>query len=241
MKEKIRSEWNEFKVLLRNVPATVTSLFIVAVVVMNLLANKELSFGWAVTDCGIIASWMAFLTSDMMTKRFGPKAAIELSLFAEVINLGVCAIFFIVSLIPNNWAMAYDLGETANDALNATFGGTWYVLMGSTVAFIASSIINAYLNAGIGKLCKKDNFVAYALRSYVSTAIGQFSDNFIFALIVSYVFFGWTIGQCVIAACITGVIELICEVIFGGFGYKTLRRWEALGIGEEYLKLRGEM
>lgn len=238
MKEKIRSEWNEFKVLLRNVPATVTSLFIVAVVVMNLLANKELSFGWAVTDCGIIASWMAFLTSDMMTKRFGPKAAIELSLFAEVINLGVCAIFFIVSLIPNNWAMAYDLGETANDALNATFGGTWYVLMGSTVAFIASSIINAYLNAGIGKLCKKDNFVAYALRSYVSTAIGQFSDNFIFALIVSYVFFGWTIGQCVIAACITGVIELICEVIFGGFGYKTLRRWEARGVGVEYLAIR---
>lgn len=234
---KIKKEWNEFKVLLRNVPATVMSLFIVAVVVMNLLANKELSFGWAVTDCGIIASWMAFLTSDMMTKRFGPKAAVEISLFAEVINLGVCAIFFIVSLIPNNWALAYDMGDVANDALNATIGGTWYVLMGSTIAFIASSIINAYLNAGIGKLCKKDNFVAYALRSYVSTAIGQFCDNFIFALIVSYVFFGWTIGQCAIAACITGVIELICEVIFGGFGYKTLRNWEARGVGVEYLEL----
>jgi len=234
---KIKKEWNEFKVLLRNVPATVMSLFIVSVVIMNLLANKELSFGWAVTDCGIIASWMAFLTSDMLTKRFGPKAAIEMSLFAEVVNLGVCAIFFIVSKIPNNWALAYDMGEAANEALNATIGGTWYVLMGSTVAFIASSIINAYLNAGIGKLCKKDNFISYALRSYVSTAIGQFSDNFIFALIVSYVFFGWSIGQCVIAACITGVIELICEVIFGGFGYKTLRKWEARNVGAEYLAL----
>lgn len=237
MSLKIKNEWNEFRVLLRNVPAAVMSLFVVAVVCMNILANKELSFGWAVTDCGILASWMAFLTSDMMTKHFGPKAAVELSLFAELINLGVCAIFFIVSLIPNNWALAYDLGEVANDALNATIGGTWYVLMGSTIAFIASSIINAYLNAGIGKLCKKDNFVSFALRSYVSTTIGQFCDNFIFALIVSYVFFGWTIGQCVIAACITGVIELVCEIIFSGFGYKALRKWQSLEIGKEYLEL----
>ena len=37
----------DYKVLLRNIPSTTVTLFVVSVIVMNLLANKELEIGRA--------------------------------------------------------------------------------------------------------------------------------------------------------------------------------------------------
>ena len=44
----------DYKVLLRNIPSANVTLFVVSVIVMNLLANKELvSLPWLALDCGI--------------------------------------------------------------------------------------------------------------------------------------------------------------------------------------------
>ena len=213
-------------------------MFVVSVVLMNLLANKEIALpvDWLALDCGFTLSWLSFLCMDMLTKRFGAKASIQLSLTAMVINLFVCGILFLISLIPGNWGTFYSYNNSiVNDALNATIGGTWYVVLGSACAFAASAILNAILNAIIGKMCKKDNFVSYALRSYISTGVAQFVDNFIFAMMVSHVFFGWNMTQ-VITCSITGCIaELLCEVIFSPFGYKVCKKWESEKVGADYL------
>lgn len=237
MLEKMKNEWADFKLLTRNIPSIILALFVVSVVCMNLLANKELNLGFIVTDCGICVSWLVFLTMDMLTKRYGPKPTIRISIFAICVSLCFSIIFFLISLIPSNWAMAYDLGDIANVALNATFGGTWYVILGSAFAFVVSAIVNAVLNWAIGKTREKDNFVSYALRTYISTALGQFTDNFVFALVVSHTFFGWTLGQCVIAAITTGVVELVCEIIFSPIGYKVCKEWQEENVGKEYLKI----
>ena len=173
---------------------------------------------------------------DMLTKRFGAKASIQLSLTAMVINLFVRGVLFLISLLPGNWGAYYDLGsEVVNEGLNATIGGTWYVVLGSACAFAVSAILNAVLNALIGKMCKKDNFVSYALRSYISTGVAQFVDNFIFAMLVSHVFFGWNMTQ-VITCSITGCIaELLCEVIFSPIGYKMCKKWDEQNVGSDYL------
>ena len=191
---KVRKEWEDTVLLLRNVPSMLMVFFCVSVILMNLLANKELSTGieWLALDCGVIMSWLSFLCMDMLTKRFGPKAAIKLSLIAMGVNLFVCGMLKIVSIVPGNWGEFYTFGEESiNLALNNTFGGTWYVLFGSTVAFVVSSIVNAILNHGIGKMIKKKDFKEYAARSYISTMVAQFVDNLVFALIVSVTFFGW--------------------------------------------------
>ena len=84
-------------------------------------------------------------------------------------------------------------------------------------------------------MCKKNNFVSYALRSYISTGLAQFLDNFIFAMMVSHVFFGWTMTQ-VITCSITGcVAELLCEVVFSPLGYKVCKKWEKHNVGSEYI------
>jgi len=237
---KIKKEITEFRILLRNVPSLIIILFVVSIIVMNLLANKSisLSISWMALDCGIIVSWIAFLIMDIVTKHFGPKAATEISIFSIAINLIFCLLMFIGSIIPGVWGESFVNGSEniINNALNNTFGGTWYVLLGSTIAFIVSSIVNNFSNWGIGKMFKNkpDSFIAYILRSYVSTAIGQFVDNIVFAFIVSYFFFGWTILQCFVCALTGMVVELLCEIIFSFIGYKICNKWKNQEIGKEY-------
>ena len=243
MKEKIKKEFVEFKTLLRSVPAVFLTVFVLSVVVMNLLANKSLDLkaDWIALDAGILVSWVTFLTMDVITKHFGMKAANRLSLFAVAINLAVALLFFIVSVIPGVWGESFVDGsqDVINVALDNTIGGTWYVLLGSTVAFISSAFVNNFVNKSIGVALKnkKDNFWTFALRTYVSTAIGQFVDNLIFAFIVSFNFFGWSPIQCVTCALTGMVAELAFEIVFSHVGYRISKKWKAEGVGNEYFAL----
>lgn len=244
MKIKLKKEYKEFRLLLSSVPPIILILFVMAVFAMNLLANKSLNlpFDWLALDCGIIVSWIAFLTMDVITAHFGPKAASEISLLATVFNLIFCVLFFIGSKLPGTWGESYVPGseELLNGALDSTFGGTWYVLLGSTVAFLVSALVNNFMNFFIGTAFKRhsDGFAVYVLRSYVSTAIGQFVDNFVFALIVSHTFFGWSLLQCVSCAACGMVAELLCEAAFSYFGFKITVRWKKDKIGETYFDFR---
>ena len=247
LKNYVKREWHQFRVLLKNIPTIVVTLFIMSVFAMNLLANKSINlpWDWLALDCGIIVSWFAFFTMDLLTKHFGPKAATQVTVLTIVINLFFCLLLFLGSLIPGTWGESYVDGSEGiiNGALNATFGGTWYVVLGSTTAFLASAVINNFSNYGIGKLFKRnpDGLVAYTLRTYVSTAIGQFADNLTFALIVSHTFFGWTMLQCVTCALTGMVAELLFELLFLYPGYGITKRWKKNGVGEEYFKLIAEV
>lgn len=236
-RDKIRSELDELNILLRSIPATVVTLFVVSVISMNLLANKTLvQLDWIAIDGGILISWLSFMCMDIITKHFGPKASNLVSVLAAMINLLTCLIFFAASVIPSN----------ADDysAFDGIFGGTWFILLGSTVAFLASAVINNYLNWMIGKLFGKnpDGKLAYAMRSFVSTFIGQFFDNFIFSVIV-FVFFApifwdgfhWTVLQCTTCAVTGAVAELVMEIAFSPVGYRITTRWREQSVGEEYM------
>lgn len=236
----ITRELADYKVLLRSVPSLVMALFAVSVILMNLLANKEIQTGvsWLALDCGLLVSWLSFLSMDMLTKRFGAKASIKLSIVAVGVNLLVCLILFLVSKLPGNWGEFYTYNsDIVNNSLNSTFGGTWYVLLGSTIAFLVSSVCNSIINSGIGKLMKKNTFAAFATRSYVSTLIGQFVDNLVFSLIVSQLFFGWSLLQCITCSITGCVVELLCEVVFSPLGYRVSKKWEKEKVGQQYIDL----
>ena len=238
IKQILKKEHNDFKILLRAIPATVVTLFVVSVICMNLLANKTLlQLDWIAIDGGILISWLSFMCMDIITKHFGPKASNRISVLAAGINLLTCLIFYVASIIPSN----------ANDysAFDGIFGGTWFILLGSTVAFLSSAVINNTLNWAIGKSFKDnaDSKLAFAMQSYVSTFIGQFLDNLIFSLIV-FVFFApifwdgfhWTVLQCVTCALTGAVAELIMEIAFSPIGYKIILKWKESNVGNEYLE-----
>lgn len=238
---KLQQSLFEFRLLIRSVPPVLLTLFVVSVFLMNLMANKSINlpFEWLALDCGLVVSWFVFLVLDIITKHFGPKAATQLSIFAMIVNLGLCLVFYIVSIIPGTWGESYVPGSEAviNSALNHTFGGTWYIILGSAIAFTVSSFVNNFLNYYVGKAFTKNpnSMSAYLCRSYVSTAIGQFIDNFVFAMLVSRVFFGWSLTQCITCSLFGMVAELLCESVFSVFGYWICENWRNRKVGEEYL------
>ena len=129
IKAWIKREKEETAILLRCIPSVVVTLFVVSVISMNLLANKTLlQLDWIALDGGILISWLSFMCMDIITKHFGPKASNKISILAAGINLMTCLIFYVASIIPSN---ANDYG-----ALNGILGGTWFILLGSTVAFL---------------------------------------------------------------------------------------------------------
>ncbi len=235
-KNTLIKEWTEFKTLLRSIPAAIVTLFVVSVISMNLLANKTLlQLDWIALDGGILISWLSFMCMDIITKHFGPKASNSISVLAAAINLLTCLIFFVASAIPSN-AADYS-------AFDGIFGGTWFILLGSTVAFLSSAVINNTLNWLIGRCFSKNpgGKLAYAMRTYISTFIGQFFDNFIFSVIVFVFFapvfwngFSWSVLQCAMCALTGAVAELVMEIVFSPIGYRITKRWQAEAVGKEY-------
>ncbi len=220
---------SSFRRLVSSVPPVIAALLILSVVGMNLLANKSIDTGvaWLALDCGILFSWLTFMSLDVLTHCFGPKAASAMSLLALALNLLMAGIFFLASLIPGVWGESFVAGSEAviNRALDRTFGGTWYIILGSSVAFAVSAVLNNFMNYGIGRLLRrKRGFGTFAVRSYVSTFLAQFVDNMTFALIVSRVFFGWSLLQCFTCALTGAVLELLFEVVFSPLGYRVAKK-----------------
>ncbi len=238
----MKKAFSEFSSMINSVPPLVLTLFVLSVVGMNLLANKSINTGveWLALDCGILFSGLAFLSMDILTHCYGPRAATAASLTALGCNLVMAAFLFLASQIPGVWGESFVEGSEVviNTALDHTFGGTWFILLGSSIAFLASAVLNNFLNWGIGeRLENKSGFGAFALRSYISTFLAQFTDNMVFALLVSRVFFGWTLVQCVTCALTGAVLELLFEVFFSPLGYRISKKIMA---GRERDALAGE-
>lgn len=235
-------DFKDWKMLLRSIPGLVTAIFILSTVVMNLMASKTIIItepSWLGITGGLLLSWIPFLCMDIINKAYGAKAATKLTILALITNLICVGFFQLIAVIqvggdPNTYS-----------AFNATFNQTWQILIASSIAFLLSGIINNIINVAVGKMFKKnpDSKLAYATRTYVSTAVGQFIDNFIFTGLAFLVFFnlsigttlGWTIWTVLGTAVFGAVLELVMEIIFSPIGYKICKKWRKDNVGAEYL------
>ena len=225
----------DYKLLLDNVPALVTSFFIVSTIAMNISAAKIIfnAMNVAVTG-GFILSWAPFLAMDTVTKRFGAKASIMLNILSAAFNVFVTIFFSIVAAIPT---------KEPYTEFNYIFSGVWFIVVSSTIAFVVSGVINSLLNAAIGKLFNnKTSPIEFVCRSYVSTFVGQAIDNFLFIagvyVVAAPVFWGTEplpILTCLGTAILGGLFELAVEAIMIPIGYRIVRRWERDGVGQSYI------
>lgn len=232
----------DWKLMLRSVPSLIVTLFCVSVVIMNLMASKTIIItdpAWFGVTGGILLSWIPFLCMDILNKSYGPRVATKINILALGINLVCVGVFELVS--------RFQIGGNPEfyTAFNATFKQTWQILTASSIAFLVSGVFNNVLNAGIAKLCKDPNSKgAYYARSYGSTVLAQFLDNFVFTALAFLVFFklsvgssfGWTIWTVLGSATFNAILELVMEAIFSPFGYRVCKKWEKENVGKEYLE-----
>lgn len=242
MKNKIKFLFTQTKLLFKEIPAITTVCFVLSVVLMNLLANVSLvSTSWLALDSGIILSWATFIVMDVVCRRFGAAAANILSVFAIIVNLFIIFVFNIVRWIAlatpdlNGW-LAVGTGSSFLDVM----AGDWRVVLSSTIALLVAAFAQNGLNSMVKKTFKPDDpFKAFVVASYISTAVGQFIDNLVFAIFAHMIFAIWgsylTILQIVMFAATGALVELICEIIFSPVGYKIVKKWEEQGVGDTYL------
>jgi len=145
-----------------------------------------------------------------------------------------------LTMTPGHWSAFFSApnpqtAEYVNAGLNSTFGGTWYVVLGSATAMLISSVVNSVLNERIGKKADKGGYKGFAIRSFISTLVAQWVDNFVFTSLVSHVFFGWNWTQVIICSTTSMLLELLAEMIFSPIGYRVSKDWEKDGVGETYL------
>lgn len=235
MFSKIKEIIADYKLLLDNVPTMVTVVFILTTVLMNMMAAKIIFYaGGAAFSGGFLLSALPFLCMDTVTKRMGARASIMLNILSAAGNLFAVVMLAIVAAIP-----------TADDysQFNYIFGGVWFIALSSTIAFIASGVVNSILNAAIGKLFKNGtSILEFMSRSYISTFIGQAIDNFLFIWLTYGVFapIFWkttplSIPSCIGTAIIGGAVELVAEIVLSPVAYHIVRRWEEAGVGEKYI------
>ena len=233
----------ETKEALRAIPGIVTAVFVLSVVSMNLLANKSVfNLPWLASTAGIFVSWISFLCMDAVCKRFGAKAATLMNTVAMLISFLTAILYMLIVKVPGVWAASYsgstsEIASAINQGLDATFSSAWYIVIGSAVAMFLGGLVNSFLNKIVGsKIDKKDDFKGFAIRSYISTAAGQFVDNFVFALFVSYIFFGWTMTQVVVCSFMMMLLELAFEVVFSPLGFKLSQNWKKDEVGRDYIE-----
>lgn len=240
MISKIKSLAEDYKVLLRNVPALVTVVFVVGTLVMNMAAAKVVfNLGVVAGTGGIILSWLPFLCMDVVSKHFGARASILLNILSSVFNILVTIFLAIVAAIPT---------EQDYTAFNSTYGAVWFIVLSSNVAFILSGVVNSLLNVSVGKLFKnKTSGTEFFMRSALSTFVGQVVDNFLFMWLLYSIFAPhyWGMSPMPVITCLGtgvlgGLLELLCEVVLTPFGYKIVKNWERDQIGKEYIELHSK-
>lgn len=236
MRSKVKALADDYRLLLNNVPAFVTVAFVVSTILMNFAASKVIfQWGKVAMTGGVLLSWTPFLCMDTVTKRFGARASIMLNVLSAVGNVFAVLFMHLIAIIPGN-------GQDYS-SFNSVYTSVWFIVLGSTVAFVISGVANSLLNVLVGKIFKKNpnGGFAFFIRSYVSTFIGQAIDNFLFMFIVYVIFapiywgFGMDIATCIGTAIVGGFLELLVEIVFSPLGLKVVRHWEREKVGQAYI------
>lgn len=242
MIEKLKKEWEETKVLFKCMPTIPFAFLVCCLIAMNFLANRGGAIGPVAFDCGVIVSWVVFLASDMLVKRFGAKASIKINIAALALELVAVGLMALGTLLP--FAMYGSTPEESAVFTQIFVAAPWPLFAGAAAALLAN-VINALISKAILlKFKNRTSGKAYITASWISTAIGQFFDNSFFGLFFSMwqpwfpAFHTWKALIYIIPASAMGaIIELVGQMIFSPVGFKIAETWRRKGIGQEYVDM----
>lgn len=154
--------------------ALLTSLYLGALVAANALASKLfVVFGVHVT-AGALAIPLVYLTTDLINELYGRSTT------ARVVWMGLVAnaVLLVMTLLAG-WVPASPLGIDQS-TFDSAFFLTPRVVIGSSVAYLVSSLLDVYLFAAIKRLT---NGRWFWLRKNGSTVLSQAVDTTLFVIV----------------------------------------------------------
>ncbi len=120
------------------------TLFITALIVCNLIANKfltvDLGFKTFVLSAGVLPYPITFLVTDILSEIYGRKKT------NQVVMMGFAALIFTLFILWLGSMFPSIADSPVNDELyQAAYGNSWRVIMSSMVAYIIAQLVDVRL------------------------------------------------------------------------------------------------
>jgi uncharacterized integral membrane protein (TIGR00697 family) len=159
------------------------TLFITALIVCNLIANKfltvDLGFKTFVLSAGVLPYPITFLVTDILSEIYGRKKT------NQVVMMGFAALIFTLFILWLGSMFPSIADSPVNDELyQAAYGNSWRVIMSSMVAYIIAQLVDVRL-FHFWKGLTGGKYLW--LRNNASTVVSQLVDT---TLVVSVLFVG---------------------------------------------------
>ena len=198
-------------------------LFLAALVVCNLVANKfvSLDLGFVRFDTlsvGILPYPVTFLVTDIISEMYGRRRA------NSVVLVGFIASLFVLGVLLVGGALAAKPDTGVDDsAFNAVFGKSWRVVAASMSAYLAAQYLDVRLFHFWRRLTGGRHLW---LRNNASTIFSQLIDT---TLVVTVLFYGeWGAEKITGAVLDAWKFKLLCALADTPLIYLAVwafRRW----------------
>lgn len=150
------------------------TLFTTSLIMANLLATKQISFGPANFTGAIFVFPISYIVNDVVSEVWGFRRAKLLIWMAFGLNFFFVILGWLIDLIPG---VAWWQETPAGIGFHAVFGMAPRIVLASFLAFLAGSFLNAFV---ISKMKVRNNGKYFTARAVFSTLVGEFCDSIIF-------------------------------------------------------------
>lgn len=150
------------------------TLFTTSLIMANLLATKQISFGPANFTGAIFVFPISYIVNDVVSEVWGFRRAKLLIWMAFGLNFFFVILGWLIDLIPG---VAWWQETPAGIGFHAVFGMAPRIVLASFLAFLAGSFLNAFV---ISKMKVRNDGKYFTARAVFSTLVGEFCDSIIF-------------------------------------------------------------
>jgi uncharacterized integral membrane protein (TIGR00697 family) len=144
--------------------------YCVGLVLMNILASKQMDISLFTINLGLFISPIVFTMNNIQAEVFGYKNAKNMITTGLVVNIAVAIIYFVAIKIPPSANFANQ------EAFSAVLGSTARITVASVVAYYIGLIVNSKIIVLLKPRYEKHLF----FRIIGSSLVGQIFDNEIF-------------------------------------------------------------
>ena len=206
------------------------AIFIAALVVCNLIANKfitiDLGFKTFVISAGVLPYPITFLITDILSEIYGKKKT------ARIVWAGFGASLFVLGvLLLAQQFTAIEGSPVDDDTFNKVFGNSWRVIFASMTAYLCAQLIDVRIyHFWKEKTAGKHLW----LRNNFSTVFSQLVDT---TLVVCVLFLGLRSHSEILQFILDGwLFKMLCAFIDTPLLYAStslIRKKLGLKFGEE--------